>query len=110
MRRTAVAFVVAFAFASSCSSRSAAPPPQSSVPPPAVHIGKAELTCNIDSRVNGVQKLVLVEGGGLEFDAVVAPMVDGKVALKGPEQGGTYQFTSHLAQPAKGTLSGVGEV
>jgi hypothetical protein len=104
MRRPAALFAIAI----SCSSKSAPPPPQA--PLPAVHLGEAQLTCNIDSRANGEQKLVLSKGGGLEFDAIVAPMVDGTVDLKGPGQGGMYQFTSHLAKPAKGTLSGVGDV
>lgn len=75
-----------------------------------MHRGEAELVCNLSSRENGVQKLVLSSGGGLEFDAVVAPMVDGVVELEGPTLGGMYQFTSHLAKPAKGRLEGIGEV
>lgn len=78
--------------------------------PPAVLLGEAELTCNIDTKKNGLQKLVLHSGGGLEFDAVVSPIVDGIVRVKGPAEGGDYQFTSHLAQPAQGKLSGVGDV
>ena len=57
-----------------------------------------------------MQKLVLTGGGGLAFDAVVSPIADGVVQVKGPASGGAYRFTSRLAQPAKGTLSGVGEV
>ncbi len=78
--------------------------------PPSVISGEAQLNCDIDSRKNGVQKLSLTAGGGLEFDAVVSPMIDGTVELKGPEKGGLYRFTSHLAQPAHGELSGVGPV
>jgi hypothetical protein len=77
---------------------------------PLVLMGESELTCNIDRAHNGVQKLVLKKGSGLAFDAQVSPIVDGTVRLKGPTQGGTYAFTSHLAAPAKGSLSGVGEV
>lgn len=77
---------------------------------PAVLLGEAELTCNIDTKKNGLQKLVMHSGGGLEFDAVVSPIVDGIVHVKGPAEGGDYQFTSHLAQPAQGKLSGVGVV
>lgn len=83
---------------------------QGDVEPPAVLLGEAELTCNIDTKKNGLQKLVLRSGGGLAFDAVVSPIVDGIVHVKGPAEGGDYQFTSHLAQPGRGQLSGVGEV
>ncbi len=89
----------------------AAPPSAAAEPePPAVFLGEAELTCNIDAKQNGLQKLVLRSGGGLEFDAVVSPIVDGIVRIKGADQGGSYRFTSQLAQPARGQLSGVGEV
>jgi hypothetical protein len=75
-----------------------------------VLLGEAELTCNIDTRKNGQQKLVLRSGGGLEFDAVVSPIVDGTIRVKGPQQGGLYRFTSHLFEPGRGQLSGVGAV
>jgi hypothetical protein len=91
----------------------ACPPPVAELKPespPLVLSGEAELECNIDSRSNGKQKLTLFKGGGLEFDAVVSPIVDGKISLLGPARGGSYQFTSHLAQPARGKLSGVGAV
>jgi hypothetical protein len=78
--------------------------------PPSVLLGEAHLTCDIDASANGVQKLELTGGGGLEFDAVVSPIVDGSVDQNGPEKGGAYRFASHLAKPAKGKLSGVGEV
>jgi hypothetical protein len=78
--------------------------------PPAVLSGEGELHCTISAKENGRQLLVLRGGSGLEFDAVVSPIVDGTVQTKGPAEGGTYQFTSHLAQPAKGKLAGVGDV
>ncbi len=49
-------------------------------------------------------------GQGLEFDVSVSPIVDGVVNTKGEGKGGSYRFTSHLAKPGKGMLSGVGEV
>jgi hypothetical protein len=85
-------------------------PPATSDAPPLVLMGEARLDCTIDSRTPGAQKLALTGGGGLEFDAVVSPIVDGTVQLKGPDNGGAYAFTSHLAQPARGKLSGVGAV
>jgi hypothetical protein len=78
--------------------------------PPAVLTGEAKLVCNIDAKRNGVQRLALSEGGGVEFDAEVTPILDGTVHLQGPDKGGVYRFTSHLAKPAPGKLSGVGEV
>jgi hypothetical protein len=75
-----------------------------------VLLGEAELTCTMDSRANGAQKLVITRGGGIEFDVVVSPMVDGTVSVKGPDKGAVYRFTSHLAQPATGKLAGVGDV
>lgn len=78
--------------------------------PPAVLNGQAELHCSISSSANGAQKLSLTSGQGLEFDVVVSPILDGVVETRGPQQGGAYRFTSHLAQPGKGTLSGVGAV
>ena len=78
--------------------------------PPAVLTGDGELTCNISDKENGHQKLSISHGGGLEFDAVVSPIVDGRVATAGPEKGGSYKFTSHLAKPATGTLPGVGKI
>jgi hypothetical protein len=78
--------------------------------PPAVIGGEGELVCSISSKENGRQTLTLKTGNGLEFDAVVSPIVDGTVNVKGPDQGGAYGFTSHLARPAKGKLAGVGEV
>jgi hypothetical protein len=78
--------------------------------PPAVLTGDGELTCNISDKENGHQKLIVTRGGGLEFDAVVSPIVDGRVTTAGPQKGGSYKFTSHLAKPATGTLPGVGKV
>jgi hypothetical protein len=78
--------------------------------PPAVLTGDGVLNCTIDSRTNGHQRLEMVTGGGLEFDAVVSPIVDGTVMTSGPDKGGEYRFTSHLAGPAKGKLPGAGEV
>jgi len=78
--------------------------------PPAVLTGDGELTCNISDKENGHQKLIISHGGGLEFDAVVSPIVDGRVTTAGPQKGGSYKFTSHLAKPATGTLPGVGKV
>jgi hypothetical protein len=108
---------VSCVFAAACAAHSAASPPPPPKPlvdsspfPPAVVTGDGELVCTISSKENGRQKLTLKSGDGLEFDAVVSPIVDGTVNTKGPAQGGSYGFTSHLAQPAKGTLAGVGEV
>ncbi len=78
--------------------------------PPTVLAGHATLRCNISANATGVQKLTVDKGSGLSFDAVVSPIVDGEVELKGPEQGGAYGFTSHLARPATGNLTGVGPV
>jgi hypothetical protein len=79
-------------------------------PASSVLLGEAELKCTIDSRQNGVQKVVVTKGGGLEFDAVVSPIVDGILTLKSPNEGATYRFTSHLAQPATGNIPGLGKV
>ncbi len=78
--------------------------------PPAVLTGDGVLDCTIDSRSNGHQRLEITSGGGLEFDALVSPIVDGTVTTRGPDQGGAYRFTSHLAAPAKGKLPGAGDV
>lgn len=72
--------------------------------------GVAELICNISSKENGVQKLTFAKGGGVEFDAVVGPLVDGTVEQRGTEKGARYSFTSHLAKPATGRLAGIGDV
>ena len=88
------------------------PPPggATSTYPPAVLSGDGELHCDISASKNGRQTLVIVNGGGLEFDAAVSPIVDGTVTTRGPDKGGLYRFTSHLAAPARGKLPGVGEV
>jgi hypothetical protein len=90
----------------------AAPTPQqgadSAKYPPAVLTGDAELVCSISSKGNGHQKLTLKNGSGIEFDAVVSPIIDGRVIAHGPDKGGAYQFTSHLAKPGRATLPGVG--
>jgi hypothetical protein len=75
-----------------------------------VLLGEVRLDCTIDAQKPGRQTLVLTKGGGLEFDAVVSPIVDGTAKLLGPDKGGTYRFTSHLMQPATGKLTPVGEV
>jgi hypothetical protein len=72
--------------------------------------GDGHLDCTISSKDNGRQKLVMRSGQGLEFDVTVSPIVDGTVRTKGPDKGGSYRFTSHLAAPGTGTLSGVGVV
>jgi hypothetical protein len=77
--------------------------------PPAVLTGDGELICDINAKENGHQKLTIVDGGGLEFDVAVSPIVDGTVTTAGPDKGGSYRFTSHLARPAKAKLPGVGE-
>jgi hypothetical protein len=79
-------------------------------PAPLVLMGEGRLDCRIDTRVNGTQKLTLAKGAGLSFNAVVSPIVDGTVHLKGPDKGGEYRFTSHLAHPGQGQLTGVGAV
>jgi hypothetical protein len=79
-------------------------------PPPAVLSGEAHLDCTISSKSNGHQKLVLAGGQGLEFDITVSPIVDGVVDTAGPDRGGSYRFTSHLAAAGSGELSGVGAV
>jgi hypothetical protein len=103
--------------ASSGSSEAAPPsPPQPLVSPeeaalpPAVLNGNAVLHCTIDSTKNGSQKLELHSGQGLSFEVAVSPIVDGVVDTLGPNQGGAYRFTSHLAEPGTGHLSGVGPV
>ena len=78
--------------------------------PPAVLSGGAKLECNISSRENGRQRLVLDSGQGIEFDVAVSPIVDGVVETYRRQSGGSYRFTSHLAAPGPGTLSGVGPV
>lgn len=78
--------------------------------PPVVITGEVELVCNISSSENGSQKLIVRKGSGLEFDVVVSPIVDGVVNTKGPDKGGSYRFSSHLAEPATGVLAGVGDV
>lgn len=87
-------------------------PGEADVPatPPVIHSGEGHLDCTISSKENGTQKLVVQKGNGLEFDVVVSPIVDGTVATKGPEKGGAYRFTSHLAKPGRGALAGVGAV
>jgi hypothetical protein len=77
--------------------------------PPAVLTGDGDLVCDISAKENGHQKLTIVTGGGLEFDVAVSPIVDGTVTTEGPDKGGSYRFTSHLAKPARGKLPGVGE-
>ena len=77
--------------------------------PPAVLTGDGDLVCDISAKENGHQKLTIVAGGGLEFDVAVSPIVDGTVTTEGPDKGGSYRFTSHLAKPGKGKLPGVGE-
>ena len=76
--------------------------------PPAVLTGDGELVCSISAKENGHQKLTIANGGGIEFDAVVSPIVDGRVVTHGPDKGGAYQFTSHLAKPGRASLPGVG--
>jgi hypothetical protein len=88
----------------------ATPLPARAADPPAVLTGEGELHCTIDARANGHQQLEITSGGGLEFDAVVSPIVDGTVTTNGPDKGGAYRFTSHLAAPAKGKLPGTGDV
>jgi hypothetical protein len=103
---------VALLAASGCTPPPATRAPAASVAayPPAVLSGDGELHCDISASKNGRQTLVIVNGGGLEFDAAVSPIVDGTVTTRGPDKGGIYRFTSHLAGPAKGKLPGVGEI
>ncbi len=77
---------------------------------PVVLTADAHLVCTISSTDNGRQKLVITRGQGLEFDVSVSPIVDGIVETKGPEKGGSYRFTSHLATHGTGVLAGVGKV
>jgi hypothetical protein len=84
--------------------------PEQAALPPAVLTGQAVLHCTISSTKNGSQKLELRGGQGLAFDVSVSPIVDGVVETLGPEKGGTYRFTSHLAGPGTGQVSGVGPV
>ena len=77
---------------------------------PRVLIGEADLICDISARANGRQRLIIRNGGGLSFDATVSPLTDGVVEQRGPNKGAVYSFTSKLATPAKGFLSGVGKV
>ena len=86
------------------------PGPRPSAYPPAVLTGEGVLKCDISARANGRQTLTIVSGGGLEFDAIVSPLIDGTVTTRGPEKGGVYRFTSHLAKPAKGRLIGQGDL
>jgi hypothetical protein len=98
-------------FVAGCGGSPRPPEAQASAgPPPAVLSGDGRLDCTISSRQNGRQKLVINQGVGLEFDVEVSPIVDGVVRQKGPEAGGSYRFTSHLAKPGHGTLAGVGEI
>ena len=108
-RRTAFVVCIASCWIAACH-RPPAPPQAPDYPkyPPAVLTGDGELFCDINAAKNGHQKLSLKHGGGIEFDAVVSPIVDGRVIARGPEKGGAYQFTSHLAQPGHATLPGVG--
>jgi hypothetical protein len=76
--------------------------------PPSVLTGDGNLECNISDKENGHQKLTIANGGGLEFDVAVSPIVDGTVTTAGPDKGGSYRFTSHLAKPATAKLPGVG--
>jgi len=76
--------------------------------PPSVLTGDGSLECNISDKENGHQTLTILNGGGLEFDVVVSPIVDGSVTTAGPAKGGSYRFTSHLAKPATAKLPGVG--
>lgn len=78
--------------------------------PPAVLLGASSLECTISAQANGRQKLDLTSGSGISFDAVVSPIVDGTMSLLGEGEGGEYRFTSHLAGPATGELSGIGPV
>lgn len=78
--------------------------------PPLIHSGVGHLDCTISARDNGTQRLVIKQGTGLEFDVVVSPIVDGTVHTTGPERGGSYRFTSHLAKVGRGELAGVGPV
>src|SRR5262245_32110253 len=78
--------------------------------PPVIHSGKGLLYCSISAKENGAQKLTIQEGTGLEFDVAVSPIVDGTLQTKGPDKGGAYRFSSHLAKPGTGTLAGVGPV
>jgi hypothetical protein len=78
--------------------------------PPAVLLGASSLECTISARENGRQTLALTSGSGIAFDAVVSPIVDGTMSLLGEDEGGEYRFTSHLAEPGMGELSGVGPV
>lgn len=77
---------------------------------PRVLVGQADLICDISARANGIQRLMVREGGGLSFAATVSPLVDGIVEQRGSEKGALYSFTSKLAKPARGTLSGIGDV
>ncbi|HET9931105.1 MAG TPA: hypothetical protein VFQ35_10475 [Polyangiaceae bacterium] len=78
--------------------------------PPLVLSGGAKLECTISSRENGRQKLVLDSGQGLEFDVAVSPIVDGIVETSVTNPSASYRFTSHLAAPGQGSLTGVGKV
>jgi hypothetical protein len=109
MRR--LAFVLLLLFACRTAEKGSEPAPAAQErTPPSVLMGKVKLDCAIDWERNGRQLLTLVEGAGLEFEATVSPIVDGTATLKGEKEGGEYRFSSHLAEPATGKLSGVGEV
>jgi len=95
--------------ASSSEAQSAAPGGTPALPP-VIHTGDGHLDCSISAKENGRQKLSIQQGTGLEFDVAVSPIIDGTIQTKGPEKGGAYRFTSHLAAPGKGALAGVGPV
>src|SRR5689334_24978926 len=106
--------VLLIAALSGCSSAGSteaqAPPGGDPSLPPVIHTGNGHLDCSISARENGRQKLSIQQGTGLEFEVSVSPIVDGTIQTKGPEKGGAYRFTSHLAAPGKGSLAGVGPV
>src|SRR5262249_50169874 len=101
-----VAGVLAAALSACTTASSPAPlaPAETAAEPPAILTGEGRLDCTINSRENGAQKLVLSKGNGLEFEVVVSPIVNGVVQTKGPEKGGSYRFSSHLAKPGRGVL------
>ena len=96
--------------AASPPSREAYSATQNPSEPPIVLSGNAKLECTISSRENGRQRLVVDSGQGLEFDVAVSPIIDGVVETYQTKPNASYQFTSHLAAPGAGTLSGVGKV
>lgn len=108
-----VLFTTAVAACGPATGPAPVPPTQSAdtpAEPPLIQSGQAMLHCTISAKENGTQKLQIVGGTGLDFEATVSPIVDGTVETRGPEKGGTYRFSSHLAAPASGVLSGVGPV